>query len=156
MATKQISRQNSINSDKKDLSPHLLCGEISPHDRFYSTFLHMTWFSYYLPCGDISPNDSLSYGKKIPHDRFFSTSTECGACDKYEVSKWISKELFDKQITRHCVFKWLSIMNCNKKRGNILNITLLTTHNIVIKEQRDTNHCNALAGNGNGGQASRN
>ena len=64
------------------MSPHLSCGEISPHDRFYFTFLHMTWFFLYLPCGDISPtehlscrdtspHDNLSHGKISPHDRFF-------------------------------------------------------------------------------------
>ena len=28
----------------KKLSPHSTCGEMYPHDRFYFTFLHMTWF----------------------------------------------------------------------------------------------------------------
>ena len=41
MAIKQISRENSMNCDKTDLSPHLSCEEISPHDRFFSIFLHI-------------------------------------------------------------------------------------------------------------------
>ena len=48
MATKQILRQNSMNYDKSDFSPHLSCGEISPHNKFVSTFLHMTDLSPYI------------------------------------------------------------------------------------------------------------
>ena len=46
-------QQNSMNCDKSDLSPHLSCGEISTHDKFVSTFFHMTDLSPYLPCGNI-------------------------------------------------------------------------------------------------------
>ena len=56
-------------------APNLSCGELSLCDRFSSHF----------SCGETSPHDNLSYGKISPHDRFFSTSTACGACDKYQV-----------------------------------------------------------------------
>ena len=42
MASKQILPKNSLNCDKTDLPPHFSCEEISPHDRFFSTFLNMT------------------------------------------------------------------------------------------------------------------
>ena len=98
MATKQILQQNSINSDKKDLSPHLSCGEMSPHDKFCSTFLHMTWFFSLFTMWRHFPFvmrwnsytwQSVIYGKISPHDRFFSTSTTCGVCDRYQVWLWV-------------------------------------------------------------------
>ena len=65
MATKHISRQNSINCEKTDLSPHLSFGEISSHDRFVFIFFHMTNFSLYLPSRDIFPTDNLSHGELL-------------------------------------------------------------------------------------------
>ena len=67
MASKQILQQNSPNCDKIDLSPRFSCTEISPHDRFVSTFLHMTDLSLYLSSADISPTENHVW-------RNFSTS----------------------------------------------------------------------------------
>ena len=54
-----------------DLSPHLPYGDISPTNNLSSgDFLHMT----------------ICHVEKFLHMAdFFSTSTACGACDKYQV-----------------------------------------------------------------------
>ena len=82
MATKQISRQISMNSDKKNCL-HIYHVEKCLHMTDFTSHFS-TWhdFSLYLPCGDISPtehlscrdtspHDNLSHGKISPHDRFF-------------------------------------------------------------------------------------
>ena len=82
MATKQISRQISMNSDKKNCL-HIYHVEKCLHVTDFTPHFS-TWhdFSLYLPCrdisptehlscGDTSPHDNLSHGKISPHDRFF-------------------------------------------------------------------------------------
>ena len=97
MAAKQILRQISMNSDKKKLSPHLTCGEMSPHDRFYFTFLHMTWFFSlftmrrpisnwtFVMWRHFSTWQSVTWKKFLHMTNFFSTTTGCDGCDKYQV-----------------------------------------------------------------------
>ena len=68
-------------------APHLSWGELSICDRFSSHF----------SCGETSPHDNLSHGNNSPHDRFFSTSTACGACEKYQVWKYYWS-------TNYCLF----------------------------------------------------
>jgi len=96
MAAKQILRQISMNSDKKNCL-HIYHVEKCLHVTDFTPHFS-TWhdFSLYLPCRDISPteylscggtspHDNLSYGKFSPHDKFFSTNTVCDVCDKYQV-----------------------------------------------------------------------
>ena len=84
-------------------SPHLSCGELSQCNRFSS----------YFSCGKTSPHENLSYGKNSPHDRFFSTSTACGACDKFEI--WVKQETrTGKDHLEMNISKWVAFRDHNR------------------------------------------
>ena len=118
MATKQISRQISMNSDKKNCL-HIYHVEKCLHVTDFTPHFS-TWhdFSLYLPCRDISPteylscgetspHDNLSYGKFSPHDKFFLHKHRLWCL--WQISGMVHTDLY---MGLHCTLQSLDIWYC--------------------------------------------
>ena len=98
----------------KETYVHISHVEQFPHmtDSF-STFLHMTDFSPFLPSGDISPTESLHMTD------LFSIGTACGACDKCQV--WICLgSRYDLGSTLDLILSWIYPCSTNGCIGHYL------------------------------------